>query len=151
MATVRAEPRVDLARLDQLAARDRTSRALGIAVDRVGEGSARAHMRITAEMVNGHGTAHGGYLFLLADTAFAYACNSRGQVAVAHHAQVTFLRPVSVGAVLRAQAVERARSGRTGLYDVTLQLEDGTVVAEFRGHSVLLAGAGVDRPAQGSE
>jgi acyl-CoA thioesterase len=120
-------------------ARDPTCRALGILLDEVGPGRARLRMRITEEMTNGHGMAHGGYLFLLADAAFAYACNSYGPVTVAHSAQVTFLRPAAVHDELLATAVERARYGRNGVYDVTVSHTHGEVIAEFRGHSTVIA------------
>jgi len=127
-------------RAEAMYARDLTCRNLGILLDDVGPGRARMRLRVTDTMVNGHGTVHGGYLFLLADAAFAYACNSYGPVAVAQSAQVTFLRPAAVHDELLADAVERARSGRTGIYDVTVRRIDGEVIAEFRGHSTLLAG-----------
>ena len=95
-------------------------------------------MVVTDKMVNGHGIAHGGYLFLLADAAFAFASNTHGPTAVAQSAEVTFLRPVAVGEGLLAEAVERTRVGLNGIYDVTVCRLDGTVIAEFRGHSVLL-------------
>lgn len=119
---------------------DPVCRALGITTVRQAPGRAELAMPVTGEMVNRHGTVHGGYLFLLADAAFADACNSRGPAAVAQHAQITFLRPVAAGGTLRAEATERARYGRFGVYDVTVRQPDGTVVAELRGHSVALAG-----------
>ncbi|MFG1951989.1 hydroxyphenylacetyl-CoA thioesterase PaaI [Micromonospora sp. NPDC048830] len=124
----------------QLYARDATSQALGVRLERVDAGRATVRLRITPEMLNGHGIAHGGYLFLLADTAFAYACNGYGPVTVAHSAQISFLHPVAVDDELSAEAVVRHRYGRNGVYDVTVRRQDGTVVAEFRGHSVALAG-----------
>jgi acyl-CoA thioesterase len=114
--------------------RDRTTLGLGIEITDVGDGRATARLRLTDTMVNVHGIGHGGYLFLLADVAFSYACNSQGR-AVAHGAEVAFLRPVLPGEVITATAAERTRSGRDGLYDVTLRNERGTVVAEFRGHA----------------
>ncbi|MER7274244.1 hydroxyphenylacetyl-CoA thioesterase PaaI [Dactylosporangium sp. NPDC000244] len=105
----------------------------GIEVDDVGPGRAKARMRVTDAMSNLHGIAHGGYLFLLADTAFAHACN-QGRVALAQAAQITFLRPVPIGAELVAEAVERAMTGACGVYDVTVR-HGGEVVAEFRGQS----------------
>jgi acyl-CoA thioesterase len=120
-------------------ARDRTCQALGIVLVDVARGRASLRMRLGEGMTNALGLGHGGYLFLLADTAFAYASNSYGRVAVAQSAQVTFLRPAGVGDELLAEAVERDRSGRTGLYDVTVRRGD-TVIAEFRGQSVALAG-----------
>lgn len=143
MARAPAGSHMDRQRIDQMLARDLACQALGIRLDRVGTGHADLRMRVSETMANGHGTAHGGYLFLLADAAFAYASNSHGPVAVAQQAQITFLRPVEVGSTLRAEAVERARYGRGGLYDVTLRRQDGAVVAEFRGHCALLA-AGSD-------
>jgi acyl-CoA thioesterase len=109
--------------------------ALGITLEEVGAGRARLRMRITPDMVNGHGLAHGGYLFLLADAAFAYACNSHGPLTLAHSAQVTFLRPARAGDELVAEATERARYGRNGLYDVTVRRPAGEIIAEFRGQS----------------
>src|SRR2546430_2755672 len=90
----------------------------------------------------GRGMAYGGYLFLLADAAFSYACTSHGPVTVAHSAQVTFLQPAAVGDELRAEAVERGRYGRNGIYDVTIRRDD-TVIAEFRGHSIVVGGSPV--------
>jgi acyl-CoA thioesterase len=125
---------------------DATCRALGIALDEVAAGRARLRLRITAEMVNGHGLAHGGYLFLLADAAFAYACNAYGPVVLAHSAQVTFLRPVRAGEELVAEAAERVRYGRNGVYDVTVRrCGDGEIVAEFRGQSVTVREPGEGR------
>lgn len=114
---------------------DRATKAVGISIDEVAPGQATARMRITAEMTNGHGIAHGGYIFLLADTAFAYACNSYGPVTVAQGCQITFMRPAAEGDELTASATERARMERSGIYDVTVRGADGQVVAEFRGHS----------------
>ncbi|GAA3398760.1 hydroxyphenylacetyl-CoA thioesterase PaaI [Streptomyces roseoviridis] len=124
----------------ELYERDRTCRSLGIALEEVAPGRAVMRMRVGEDMVNGHGMAHGGFLFLFADAAFAYACNGYGPVTVAQSAQVTFLLPAAVDDELLAEAVERTRSGRSGIYDVTVRRTDGTVVAEFRGQSVMLAG-----------
>jgi acyl-CoA thioesterase len=101
----------------------------------VAPGRATVKMIITETMVNGHGMGHGGYLFLLADSAFAFACNTYGMVTVASAAEVVFLAPARSGDELIASAVERARFGRNGIYDVTVSRSDGTVLAEFRGHS----------------
>ncbi|MFI7108709.1 hydroxyphenylacetyl-CoA thioesterase PaaI [Nonomuraea sp. NPDC050227] len=125
---------------DPAAGPDPACRALGIALEEAAGGRARLRMRVTEDMVNGHGVAHGGYLFLLADAAFDHACNSRGPVMLAHSAQVTFLRPAAAGDVLVAEATERARHGRHGVYDVTVRRPAGEVVAEFRGHGVVVAG-----------
>lgn len=117
---------------------DVASRSLGIELLSAGEGYAVARMRITSSMVNGHGIAHGGYVFLLADTTFACACNSHGPVTVASGAEITFVRPVYEGDLLVARAQERIRYGRSGIYDVTVARDDDEVVAEFRGHSRIL-------------
>jgi acyl-CoA thioesterase len=114
---------------------DEASRALGIAIADVGPGKATATMRVGPLMVNGHGMAHGGYLFLLADTAFAFACNTYGPVAVARNGEITFIRPVMEGEQLTATASERFRNERNGIYDVTVTGDRGEVVAEMRGHS----------------
>ena len=119
---------------DQMYAADASSRGLGIRISDVAPGRATATMRVTASMVNGHGICHGGYLFLLADTAFAFACNTHGATVVAAGADVTFLAPVREGDELVAEAVERVLRGRSGLYDVTVR-RDGETVLEFRGRS----------------
>lgn len=122
-------------------ARDRTCQGLGIVVSDIASGWARLEMRLDEGMINAHGTVHGGYLMLLADAAFGYAANSHGPVAVAQSAQAAFLRPAMPGDVLVAEAEERARVGLTGIYDVTVRRPaDESVVAEFRGHSVVLPG-----------
>ena len=115
-------------------AADNASRALGIRIRDVSPGRATATMQVTASMLNGHGICHGGYVFLLADTAFAFACNTHGEPVVAGGADITFVAPVAAGSELVADAVERVRRGRSGLYDVTVR--DGQeIVAEFRGRS----------------
>lgn len=116
-------------------AQDHASRDLGMRMLRVGPGEAVLTMRITEAMVNGHGICHGGFIFILADSAFAFACNSHGDRAVAQHCSITYLRPGRAGETLRAEAKERARVGRTGLTDVRVLGEDGTVVAGLRGQS----------------
>jgi phenylacetic acid degradation protein PaaD len=115
-------------------AADRASRGLGIELLEQGEGTAVLRMTVTSAMVNGHGIAHGGYVFLLADSAFACACNSHGPVTVAAGADITFVAPVHEGDTLVARAEERVRYGRSGVYDVTVRRGD-EVVAEFRGRS----------------
>ncbi|MEV7181966.1 hydroxyphenylacetyl-CoA thioesterase PaaI [Kitasatospora sp. NPDC093679] len=140
-----AEPgAVGNSRMTALFERDRTCRSLGITLDEVSAGHASMGMKVTADMVNGHGIAHGGFIFLLADAAFSYACNSYGPVTVAQAAQVTFLAPAAVGDELVAEAAERSRSGRHGIYDVTVRQSTGKVVAEFRGQSVTLSGKPLD-------
>ena len=114
--------------------RDTASKALGIELLDAGGGQATVRMTVTGDMVNGHAMTHGGYLFMLADTAFACACNSHGPVTVAAGADISFIRPTGPGDVLLAYAQERVTRGRSGIYDVTVTC-DGDVVAEFRGRS----------------
>lgn len=116
-------------------AADRASRGLGIDATVVSAGEATARMTVTGQMLNGHGTCHGGYVFLLADTAFSLACNSYGLVTVAAAADITFVAPAREGDRLQAGARVRTRFGRRGVFDVTVRRDDGTVIAEFRGHS----------------
>ncbi|HVK26004.1 MAG TPA: hydroxyphenylacetyl-CoA thioesterase PaaI [Actinokineospora sp.] len=113
---------------------DLASSALGIELLDAGPGRATMRMRITETMVNGHAIGHGGYVFLLADTTFACACNSHGPVTVAAGADITFVAAVRLGDELVAVAEERTRFGRSGIYDVTVRRGD-EVVAEFRGRS----------------
>lgn len=113
---------------------DEASRSLGIELLEHGEGTAVLRMTVTSTMVNGHKIAHGGYLFLLADTAFACACNSYGPVTVAAGADITFVAPAYEGDVLVAKAEERTRFGRSGIYDVSI-LRGDEVIVEFRGRS----------------
>jgi acyl-CoA thioesterase len=123
---------------------DRASQHLGMTIDEVGPGRAVLSMTVTETMVNGHGIAHGGYVFTLADSAFAFACNSHGPHAVAAQCQISYLRPVRLGDRLVATAREIVQAGRTGLCDVRVT-RDGEVVAEFRGHSRQLPGSWVER------
>ena len=125
---------------------DQATKALRISIGEVAPGRATARMRVTADMTNGHGIAHGGYVFLLADTAFAYACNSYGPVTVAQACQISFLRPAHEGDELVAEAAERVRRKRDGIYDVSVRRADGEVLAELRGHSRMLQ----PRPEPGS-
>jgi acyl-CoA thioesterase len=119
---------------ERMFAADRASRLLGIELLEQGEGAAVLRMTVTDSMVNGHGIAHGGYVFLLADTAFACACNSHGPVTVASGADITFVAPAYEGDVLLATARELTRFGRSGIYDVSVTRGDA-VIAEFRGRS----------------
>ena len=113
---------------------DLASRSLGMRLTDAGPGHATVRMTITDTMVNGHAIAHGGYVFLLADTAFACACNSHGPVTVAAGADITFVTPAQLGDELEATRVERVVYGRSGIYDVTVTRGD-EVIAEFRGRS----------------
>jgi acyl-CoA thioesterase len=122
-------------------AEDQASQGLGMVVERVSPGEAVISMTVRADMTNGHGICHGGFIFTLADSAFAFACNTYNQRTVAQHCAVTFLQPGRRGDTLTAHAVERNRSGRSGIYDVTVRDGKGEVVAEIRGHSRTIAGA----------
>ena len=113
---------------------DAAGRGAGVRLLEVRPGWARVALTVEPRHVNGHGICHGGFVFLLADAALAYACNSHGVSAVAAGADIVFLRPVELGVELVAEAVERARAGRSGLYDVTVRVGDEPV-AEFRGRT----------------
>ncbi|HEV7711183.1 MAG TPA: hydroxyphenylacetyl-CoA thioesterase PaaI [Asanoa sp.] len=123
----------------EMFARDRASESLGMSVVKLEPGRAVLEMTVTDLMVNGHGMAHGGYVFLLADSAFAGACNYPGAVTVAASAEIVFVSPAREGERLTATAMERHRAGRSGIYDVTVRCGD-RLVAEFRGLSRTLAG-----------
>jgi acyl-CoA thioesterase len=125
---------------DAMWAEDRASQGLGMEVLEVGPGHAQLAMTITERMANGHGLCHGGFIFTLADSAFAFACNSHGARAVAQHCSITFVSPGRLGMRLLADARERQRGERSGIYDITVRDETGTVIAEFRGHSRTLPG-----------
>lgn len=118
-----------------MAANDPASRGAGIELREVGPGRATTRMRVAPAMANGHGMCHGGYVFLLADTAFAYACNTYGDVTVAAGCDIVFALRAIVGDELTAAAVERSRFGRNGIYDVTVRRADGELIAELRGRS----------------
>jgi acyl-CoA thioesterase len=122
-------------------ANDSASQRLGIEISDVAPGRATASMTITDDMTNGHGICHGGYVFTLADTAFAFACNTYNERTVAAGAAIDFLEPVHAGARLIATAVERVRRGRSGVYDVSVSTVEGEIVAEFRGRSRSIGGA----------
>ena len=117
-----------------------TGPAWGIAIEEAREGYARIRMTLTAAMLNGHGIAHGGMVFALADTAFAYACNSRNLRTVAAQASITFLDQAKEGEMLIAEAQERALVGRSGVYNVSVRSADGRAIAEFQGFSRSLGG-----------
>ncbi|MFO0292654.1 MAG: hydroxyphenylacetyl-CoA thioesterase PaaI [Rhodospirillales bacterium] len=125
---------------DALWAEDNASQGLGMELVGVGPGRAVLAMTVTAAMTNGHGTCHGGYIFTLADSAFAFACNSRRQRSVAQQCQIAYIAPARKGMRLVAEAVERQRAERSGITDVTVRDETGAVIAEFRGHSRTVPG-----------
>ncbi len=126
---------------DALWATDNASQALGMRLVSVSPGIAELSMTVRPDMTNGHGTCHGGFIFTLADSAFAFACNTYDERTVAQHAQITFIAPAKAGDRLVATAVERSRTGRSGIYDITVTLESGKQIAEFRGHSRTVGGS----------
>ncbi len=138
-----ARDAAEIARLsaDAMWADDKASQGLGMEVLHVAAGYARLEMTVTERMLNGHGSCHGGFIFSLADSAFAFACNSHGSPAVAQHCTVTYVSPGRLGMRLVAEAQERQRGERSGIYDVTVRDETGTAIAEFRGHSRALPGS----------
>ena len=121
-------------------ARDRAAQALGMKIVRVAPGAARLTMAVRPDMVNGHHICHGGMIFSLADTAFAYACNSYNKNTVASACHIDFLAPAKEGETLEADAVEQSAAGRTGVYDVTVRTAGGRTVALFRGKSYRISG-----------
>jgi acyl-CoA thioesterase len=133
-------PELARACADAMWADDTATRSLGMSLVTIEPGHAVLAMEVTERMVNGHKLCHGGFIFTLADSAFAYACNSHNQRTVAQHCSITFLNSARLGDRLVAQAVERQRAGRSGIYDVTVTREEGFVIAEFRGHSRTIEG-----------
>ena len=121
-------------------ARDAAARAFDIAIEEVRPGYARLSMMIAPEMLNGHDVAHGGMIFTLADTAFAYACNSRNERNVALNAAISFAAPARSGDRLTAIASERTRAGRTGVYDVDVRNARDETIAVFRGTAYRIDG-----------
>jgi acyl-CoA thioesterase len=117
-----------------------TGPAWGIEIEEAREGYARIRMTLRADMLNGHGIAHGGIVFSLADSAFAYACNSRNLKTVAAQASIVFLDQARKGEVLVAECREQALVGRSGVYNVSVRTEDGRAIAEFQGFSRSLGG-----------
>jgi acyl-CoA thioesterase len=118
-----------------------TGPAWGLVIEEARLGYARVRMTVTAAMLNGHGTAHGGMIFALADTAFAYACNSGNVRTVAAQASIAYLDPAREGDVLIAEAEEQALVGRSGVYRVAVRAADGRQIAEFTGLSRTVGGA----------
>jgi acyl-CoA thioesterase len=122
-------------------ARDPASQGLGMTLDAIGPGRACMSMTVRADMLNGHQTCHGGFIFTLADSAFAFACNSHNHVTVGAGCTIDYLSPGRLGDVLTASAVEQTLSGKTGIYDVTVSNQDGRTIALFRGKSHRISGA----------
>jgi acyl-CoA thioesterase len=153
-AQPRREPHAPTADAQALAERvaagmfagDRASRALGMRIESVAPGQAEMTMAVRDDMLNGHAICHGGFIFLLADSTFAFACNSYNRNTVAQGCSIDYLAPAHAGDVLRAVAVERSRTGRTGVYDIDVRNQDGRHVALFRGKSYRIDGHVVDEP-----
>ena len=120
--------------------RDPASQALGMVLDEIRPGYARMTMTVRADMLNGHATCHGGYIFMLADSAFAFACNSHNLSTVGAGCTIDYLAPGRAGDVLVAEATEQALQGKTGVYDVTVKTADGRTIALFRGKSHRISG-----------
>ena len=124
-----------------LYARDNAARALGISIRSVAPGEATLTMAVREDMLNGHAICHGGLIFAIADTAFAYACNSYNDNTLAAAASIEFLSPARLGDVLTAVSKEQSRGRRLGIYDIEVTRQDGTRVALFRGRSAKVSGA----------
>ena len=138
----------DLARAcaDAMWQEDDASNGLGMEIQEITPGQATLAMTVAPHMVNGQRIAHGGFIFLLADSTFAFACNSHNDRAVAAQCDITFIKPGKLGDRMVATAREISRAGRSGIYDVRVTVDD-VVIAEFRGHSRIIGGAwlpGVD-------
>lgn len=133
----------DLARrcADAMFSRDKASLALGMKVEAVGPGSARVSMPVREDMIQGHGSCHGGYIFTLADSAFAVGCNSHNQVTVGLGCNIDYIAPAFEGDTLLAHCVELSRKGRTGSYDVRVENQKGQLIALFRGKSYKVQGS----------
>jgi acyl-CoA thioesterase len=136
----------DIARrsADAMWARDDASKWLGAALDAVGPGTATMSMTVEKHHTNGHDICHGGFIFTLADSAFAFACNSHNQIAVAQHNTISFIAPSALGDRLTAAAREISKTGRSGLCDVKVTNQDGKLIAEFRGASRVIKGRHFD-------
>lgn len=119
---------------------DLATRHLGMELVSVAPGQAVIVMTVAETMANGHGTCHGGYMFTLADSAFAFACNTYNARAVAQHCSITYIAPAFVGDRLTATASEVSRKGRSGIYDIRITNQSGEAIAEFRGHSRTIKG-----------
>lgn len=132
----------DLARrsADAMWANDQVAKAMDMRLEEMGPGYARISMRVRKDMLNGYATCHGGIMFTLADSAFAFSCNSRNEATVAAGCSIEFLRPVREHEQLTAISRERVLAGRTGIYDVTVIDEAGQPVAVFRGKSARIKG-----------
>jgi len=131
---------------ESMFARDSASRGLGMQIVQAGPGLARMRMTVRPDMLNGHAICHGGFIFTLADSAFAFACNSANVATVASGCSIEFLAPAQLGDVLTATARERAQVGRNGIYDVDVVNQAGVVIAHFRGKSTRIKGSVLEGP-----
>jgi acyl-CoA thioesterase len=127
--------------------RDPASQALGMQLAEIRPGYARMTMPVRADMLNGHQTCHGGYIFMLADSAFAFACNSYNHNTVGAGCTIDYLAPGREGDLLTAEAVEQALAGKTGVYDIKVSNQEGRTIALFRGKSHRVAGLVADAEA----
>ncbi|MFP4137349.1 MAG: hydroxyphenylacetyl-CoA thioesterase PaaI [Halomonas sp.] len=125
---------------ESMFSRDSASQGLGMRIESVAPGRAVLTMSVRQEMVQGHGNCHGGFIFALADSAFAFACNTYDEATVASGCSIDYLGPGRLGDVLTATAEERSRRGRTGIYDITVRNQHGDEVALFRGRSYKIRG-----------
>jgi len=132
---------------DAMFAEDRASQMMGMSIASVAPGRAELTMTVRGDMVNGHATCHGGFIFTLADSAFAFACNGGNERTVASGCSIEFVAPAREGDVLTAIAVERSASGRTGVYDIDVTNQRGEKVAFFRGKSYRIKGSVIPDPA----
>ena len=120
---------------------DETCRSMGVCLEHVNKGTATLSLKIKQQHINGHGICHGGIIFTLSDSAFAFACNSRNVASVAQHASITFIKPAKLGDRLIAIAKEISLIKRNGIYDVTVTNQNADVIAEFRGYSRTIKGS----------
>lgn len=119
---------------------DHASQRLGMTIDHIAPGQATLSMPVTEPLTNGHGNGHGGYIFTLADSAFAFACNTYNDITVGQQASITYVIPAALGDVLTATAREVSRKGRSGVYDVDVTNQNGHAIAHFRGLSRTVRG-----------
>ncbi|MFM7274213.1 MAG: hydroxyphenylacetyl-CoA thioesterase PaaI [Gammaproteobacteria bacterium] len=136
MSNADAEQQRALACAEAMYAEDHASRSLGMSIEAIAPGLAALSMTVRQDMVNGHGICHGGFVFTLADSACAFACNGYDRVTVLQGARIELVRPAMLGDRLRAEARELHRGARSGIYDVQVHRQDGKLVAAFRGNTV---------------
>lgn len=136
---------------DAMWSTDQASKWVGMSLDAVGPGTATLSMMVEPHHCNGHHICHGGIIFTLADSAFAFACNSYNQIVVAQHNTISFIAPGKEGDRLTAVANEISRSGRSGIYDVTVTASNGSVIAEFRGCSRVIKGQHFEEDISGDD